>query len=472
MGAGLGHALVEVVPGLRDVFDRFQEASEAVAQQDWAAASGTLAAYRAEATAAGLSILVAHADLLAADVLLRQFELQQALDHLAVADLALPTLALLPGQVFTEEEAVASTDPAQNARAAQKQANVGAPVIKIDFDHFEFSATVISRFLRFSGLLKAAVTARLGHPRQALREIADLPSIVEDAAAGRNTSYALGVVPILRDSGEYSQALALIDALRPHVWDELERERLVGYETTTYRLMGRPLRAEEILEAEVARARSGQMERPYVAAANLASVLLDTDDDRALSLLDEFQPPKTESIDGLSNWHTIRGLALLGLERYHQALAEFTTGMDLRDRVRGKLRAEDARISWQAERLSVIGLAVQAALGAGDAEKALELAERGKARAFIDQLELGHPRVTPEAAEIAIAIDQTRQRRNLLRRLVLALSPGRDATASEDLAITLQELDALGINLRREMSFTAEHVSRLLHLAGIQLQNL
>ena len=283
----------------------------------------------------------------------------------------------------------------------------------------------------------------------------------------------LSLIPIFRDSGEYSQALVIIDAIRPYLEDDYDRQRLAGYEASTHTLMGNLDKAEDIYEAELARASAIQQGQPHVAALNLASVLLvNRNPSRSLSLLDAFPPPAGEPIPGLSDWHTVRGQALLSLDRPDEATDEFLVALDLRDQVRRTLRGQDARISWQAERLPVIELAVQAAIQARRAV-ALELSERGKARAFADQLESGHPQVTPETAHLASAISHAQARRQLLIRLVLALTPGTGDQNPDELMITTRELSDLGINVHQnDDQISVERVSWLLSMENDAIERL
>ncbi len=470
----LGSALTESIPQLASIFRLRKIAGHAAEERNWAEAAATLAQYRDEAAEAGLPILTAKADLQNADVLLRQFELQQALDRVAAAEMMLPRI----GQPFALDGAtvhvVGVSDGEREFTSFEELIDTGTSAVTTDLDHLEFSLATTTRFYSFSSVLKAETLSRLGRPREALREILNLNlnGLMSRAISTGRASYVLGLIPIFRDSGEYSQALALMDAIRPYTEDEQDRQRLAGYEATTHMLMGNADKAEEIFETELSRASAVQHGQPHVAAMNLASVLLGKNPLRSLSLLDAFPPPADEPIPGLSDWHVIRGQALLSLDRPEEAMNEFIAALDLRDQVRGTLRAQDARISWQAGRLRVIELAVQAALRAGNVT-ALELSERGKARAFVDQLESGHPELTPESAHLASAISNAQRRKELLGRLVVALTPGRRARDPDELLITARELSDLGINVRQDNGqIRVEQVSRLLSMETAAIQRL
>ena len=471
---GLGSALTEFIPQLASIFRLRATGGNAAWDRNWVEAAAALAQYRDEAAEAGLPILTAKADLQNADVLLRQFELQSALDRVAAAEMMLPRI----GQPFALDGAtvrvVGASDGERGFRSVEELIDSGISAVSTDLDHLEFSLAATTRFYSFSSVLKAEALSRLGRPREALQEIQGLglDVLMDRAISTGRASYVLGLIPIFRDSGEYSQALALIDEIRPYSEDDHDRQRLAGYEATTHVLIGNSGKAEEIFETELARASEMQHGQPHVAAMNLATVLSAKNPLRSLSLLDAFPPPAEEPIPALSDWHTIRGQALLSLDRPDEAMNEFIAALDLRDQVRRTLRGQDARISWHAGRLPVIQLAVQAALKAGNAA-ALELSERGKARAFVDQLESGHPELTPEATHLASAISNAQRRKELLGRLVLALAPVTHAQDPDELLIAARELSDLGINVRqKDGQISVEQVSRLLSMETAAIQRL
>ena len=174
-------------------------------------AAAALAQYRDEAAEAQLPILTAKADLQNADVLLRQFELQQALDRVATAEMMLFRI----GQPFTMDGAtvrvVGVSDGEREFRSVEELIDTGTSVVSHDLDHLEFSLAATTRFYQFSSTLKAEALSRLGRPREALQEIWDLDGLMGRAISTGHASYVLGLIPIFRDGGEYSQALALIE---------------------------------------------------------------------------------------------------------------------------------------------------------------------------------------------------------------------------------------------------------------------
>ena len=95
-GIGVGLALTESIPELSNIFRLYATAGEAISERNWANAAAAMAQYRIEAAEAGLPILTAKADLLNADVLLRQYALQQALDHVAAAEMMLLSIGQSP----------------------------------------------------------------------------------------------------------------------------------------------------------------------------------------------------------------------------------------------------------------------------------------------------------------------------------------------------------------------------------------
>src|SRR5262249_49361185 len=159
---------------------------------------------------------------------------------------------------------VGASDSEREFRSVEELIDTGTSVVSTDLDHLEFSLAATSSFYLFSSTLKAEALSRLGRPREALREIWDLVGLMRRAISTGHASYVLGLIPIFRDGGEYSQALSLIDAIRPYVEDDHDRQRLAGYEATTHMLMGNADKGKEIFETELARASEMQHGQPHV----------------------------------------------------------------------------------------------------------------------------------------------------------------------------------------------------------------
>jgi CHAT domain-containing protein/tetratricopeptide (TPR) repeat protein len=468
-GIGPGEALTGVIPALGPILTRIRRSDSMISARDWAGAAVELTAARQDVGSLHMPLLGALIDILLADVLLRLYEVQRALDHLAAAETMLPWLGDLPGGIDD------LTNGTRRYRdAVSDMENTGRRVLSIDFDHLEFSVAVTSRVARWHGTLRAEAMARIGEPELALSILHDLDGLLDDAVSGYRRREALAAIPLLRDSGQYDRALALIRAVQPHVSDRDERLRLLIHEATTYMKMDDLRQAEKLLEGALGQAQPVEREQAMILAANLASVLQRRGAHRrALDLLDANPPAPAEGISLRANWHVARGRAQQELGSPASAEREFVTALDLFDRVRGKLREEDARISWQTDRLTVLDEAVDAALNAGDVEAALELTERGRARALVDQLELGYPQVTPEAVDLAAAVAKAQDRRRLLLRLARVFSPTGQGDPPGGELEALRELAAQGIDLGRgETGVTAEQVSRELAAESDALRRL
>ena len=445
----LGHAITEIIPQLRPAFGRIMKAkSQLWPEQRWAEAEAELAAARAEIDPAHLPILAVQLDLLLADTLLRSYEVQRALDHILAAETALPLLGELLGGM---------RQPYLEFRRDLVERR-GRALINIDFDHFELSGHAVMSTVRTANLLRAQALARIGAPEQALDSIVGLDDILERAAAGEDTRSAIPVIEMLRDSGQCDRALRAVRGVRgvrAHRTDVDQHERLLNLEATIHIKMGDLEGAEAILTDVLPQVEAGEIEHPIPFVHNLAAILLARGKHRpALRLLDDHRPGPSAQLPHQAGWRALRGEALLQDHRPAEGLREFEIALDLYDQVRGALRAEDARISWHSNRLEILERAIIAAVMSNDDERALELTERGRARAFIDQLELGHPQLTPEAVDLADSLDQARSRRRLLLRLAEMPDPGTEIEV-------LRELAALGGDLStRTVDITAEALAR------------
>src|SRR5205085_167819 len=80
------------------------------------------------------------------------------------------------------------------------------------------------------------------------------------------------------------------------------------------------------------------------------------------------------------------GLIYADLGQYQQALDSYTQALAAREDVRAAARLEEFKASLAEQSVSIYGPAILVALRLGLSEEAFTLAERARARSFLDQL--------------------------------------------------------------------------------------
>ncbi|MFE0148603.1 CHAT domain-containing protein [Nonomuraea sp. NPDC059007] len=439
--------ILEAIPGLETVVEMLVAFTFALnpsqAHDDSAFALATAREY---AVAAGLPQLAAQIDLLHADVLLRLSDVQRAMDHLAAAEAVIAFLGVIPNAEFLPSWGHADL-AARQADAEQR----GHSAMVFDLDHQEVMVTALGFLQGYIDLVHADIAVRLG----------DLPAALERLSRPSSDSgpdylvrsRRLLKARVLRDSGRFDEALEVLG----EVGDDLQAANVLA---TIHRLSGEHAEAARILRRTLDRDDLDAHEQVII-AGNLADAQRVGGNPRAaLRTLDEHRPDPAAPSSARAGWHYGRGKILSSMGRPAAALSGLLVALDLNDRVRGGFRAEDDRISWQAGNLSVLTEALWAAVAAARLDTALELVERGRARAFVDGLTLGPPLRGPETAGLAASVAAARERRRLL--LEVAADPGADLGPLRALGVDLGERDeGFGERLATEISREGPALRRL-----------
>jgi CHAT domain-containing protein/tetratricopeptide (TPR) repeat protein len=384
----------------------------------------------------GFQLIAAKLDILLADNYLRLYELQRALDHIAAARAMLPALGHLPGGVSAE----------RRQQDADKQ-RTGRMVINFDVEHAGLSALVNLRVLTELSLLEAEATSRAGDPARAVEELGPSVETVAELVAKRFLPPGCGthLVALLRDAGQTEKALQVLDAISATV-EAIEGSRDLDNLRATLHVRRRDLEAAERILGPVAaadRSEGGTGDTPnevLVNALNLANVaLIQHRYQEALDLLDRFQAPPQPRFYTAYGLHVMRGQCHFYLRNYFAAYDELLAAIDMADSLRGKLRDQSQRITWQTGLAKVYELAFLSAGLSFKFSGIFDIMERSRARSYVDQL-IRQDLAMPVASELAAAVERSRGRRRLLR--TLAAGPSRP-----ELVEIARQLRELGSNM-------------------------
>ncbi len=407
---------------------------------------------RAEAAALGLPQLAAQLDLLHADVLLRRSEVQAAMDHLAAAEAVVASLGEIPNAEY-----LPSLNSEETQAAVAQSHHLGRTHMVFDFDHIEVMMTALGFLQKYIDLIGADIQARLGDVPGALALLTARPPW-EGPPEHLTRTRRLLTARLLRDTRRCDDALAILG-------DTANDSEAANIEATILRLQGDLTGAVRIQRRILDDPQLDASHR-MLAAANLADALRAGGDAlAALRTLDGHPPPADAQAQARASWHQERGWVLKALGRPEEALADLLTALDLRDQVRGRFRAEDDRIGWQVRNLPLFADAESVAVAAGRLDTALELAERARARAFVDGLALGPVPRGPEAEDLEAPVAAARERRRLL--LDLAADPGADTAAA-----TVERLRVLGTNLGADLPVPGERIAEEISQEGPALRRL
>jgi tetratricopeptide (TPR) repeat protein len=426
--------VLEVLPELA-ALQRLSSAAVLSEGRRWQEAVDELAVGRAQLAETGLPILAAQADLLLADNYLRLYEIQRTLDHLDAADAALPLLG-----VPLDESGRSQSRELQERRKQQ-----GIPTYSIDLDHFQLVSLAMTRMQTGIQQLRTQALARTGDPARALKgfdQAGGVQQLLEDLNKGRMSfQAALSMGTVLRDAQRFDDALTVGNQLQERADTDRLRLAVHNFMATVLEVTGDLDGAAEHSGAALDIARQeGAADEVAVVVGNLAMIhLLRNQPRQALELVDANQPPPDAQQPIRFAHHAVRGEALMDLDDYAGAQRELTAALAIQEEIRGRLRVYQDRMTWHARQLHVLERAVYAAALNLDWSTALELVERSKARAFVDQLAAGHVPSNVEPRGLLEVLDRVQARQRLLRRLSAA---GRRGYVDYEL---LRQLESLGV---------------------------
>ncbi|MEJ2853380.1 MULTISPECIES: CHAT domain-containing protein [unclassified Saccharothrix] len=454
----LAHVLIDdptgpghVLPELDEVFTRwFAASTHEGPAREWAQAVPELLAAREAAARADLPLIGAMTDIRLADNYLRLYEVQEALDRLAAAETAMVEVGRLP----------VMWGPVVEETAAQVEAS-GRRALLVDWDHLEFSTAVHKSMTDLLAVLRSQALQRIGDVEGALREVGDVPP--DDAEFDDLHHRAV----LLRDAGRPDEALALLPRLTELAGTD-SAWKLANLEATLHLQREDYAAAAAVIERVLDDVPPDSYEAS-VFVSNLTTAYVQQQEyAKALDLLDRYPLPAGAQLPLVYGRHVLRAQVLQGSGDDRGALESYVTALDTADELRGRLRDEPTRMAWQERQLDTYEAAVVTALIAQDPVSALELVERSKARAFVDQLSLGHVEPTEQVERLRANWSRARDRHAALAALARSARPAEEV----DLQQRYRELNA-GRNaplndLERELDAEQAAVDRLARLLALE----
>jgi CHAT domain-containing protein/predicted Zn-dependent protease len=407
--------LTAALPGLNEPF---KELYESHAQDNparrWTQAAAKLANARSGMEALGLPLLAALTDALRADSLIRLHRLQEALDALKKARNAIPLMVLDPDQLVDGYMHMMT----RNAR------NEGSDVVLLPYETLELGVHLTAEALTLLQQVTADATAMLGDSDGALVQASAVPSTSHKS---NGTRAVMQRATLLRDAGRHDEALAALESLSHEALDQDEEVWCRNLQVTILSSSQRFDEARRIAERTLDQIPEEFTYQRSVLQANMSWILIvQGQPQEALTLLDSMEFGPQFTWQQRKTWHHLRALSLAELGEPLTALAEFRTALSIAEEFRQTLQGLDARISWQAEHLTLYSHAMACSLEANDINALFELLEQSKAQAFLDQLDAGRMALDDTTEELRDYLEQARARRAILRELEGVTQPAAE----------------------------------------------
>jgi tetratricopeptide (TPR) repeat protein len=382
------NGLFSVLPAIRTTLENYFRANQLAVRRHWGDAIKLLKDVQKQLEEYGFPLFALRVNLDLADNYLRLYELQNALDHLASAErfpfvLAQPLTASL--RPMAQEMAEKS-----RARSFSDTANIELEFIHVYDIGYKF-------FDNYLTILKALTFARLGDTDRALETLKDVDKFFEDVSqtlsSGVSFNALIGIVTILRDAGQLDHALELLLKLEPA--SPSDQDSVVLYNTAGI-ICEQAKDYEEALtflqKAYDIAAANYHQEYLFGIAVNLAGNYAQTGRaEEALEVLRQVDVAKEAASEHEAySYYAQLARVLKELGRYAEAQEAVLYALEITEGGRGRLRTFDTRMDWHARQEPIYQMAVQIAFANRESRTAFTLAEKAKARAFLDQLAAGH----------------------------------------------------------------------------------
>lgn len=415
-------AIAAVLPTVKEPVRAWRDAAALDEQRRWPETIERLTAAQQGLAALGFVCFASRIDLDLADCHIRLGQLQQARLLLDRWDAAV-ALHMSPWTPGLED----GLDDSRRAHLAA----TGRHNMNPEREYMRLYPVFLNAIYR-QRLLDALVTDRLGDPRGALRTLGPLDEIGQLMSFGSNAWF--DVASILRDAGRLEQALAITENALADPESADDGPRAENLRGTLLLALDRPRDAQHAFR-RVAKAARRRRDSYGVAVAqvNLASALVQrAQPERALAELQGIRED-IQAAPGrlLQNWHTLAAMALEALGRFDEAEAAVLEAVKLSENSLATLQTADLQTAWQGGSRGLYDLAVNIAMLAHHTGKALELVELARSRALLFQLASPAPgaapppaAVSPDAADVTVAVAALVNRRRVLARLLAAARQG------------------------------------------------
>jgi tetratricopeptide (TPR) repeat protein len=430
--------LFTLVPSVREPLEKFYASFDRALgpEQQWEASVENLRAAQAGLAQAGFPVFASRLHLHLADTLVRLYELQLALDHVAQARRSLE----LHGRPLTDHlrpEAEAIADRTWEASARQAAA--------LEVEYALVYQVGYLGFMKLVDMVEAQILARIGDYERAVAVIGDVEEYRNYATLGwsePSAFHALEVIAtVLRDAGAPEKALELLEPLRELAVAPREHATVHNLAGTLYMHLGRWEEARDCFRTVSEVVEAAGIRTPGL-EINLASTAAQMGAfEEALGALDEVDPADLRTDRDRLLFHTLKAHVLEGLDRFLEAKVDAEAALELVEGERSDLRLLDLRMSLQGRQESLYELVVRIFLVTGDWPRAFDVVEQSRSRAFIDQLAAGRLPLPPEAEGLQRVEANLLTKQELLLRLAESLAAYGPDFVDYELVDRLEDVD-------------------------------
>ncbi len=461
------HNLFSILPALKEPLASYWHSFAMSDNRRWDEAIKDLLACRSELLIAGFPVFATRIHLNLVDNYLRLYELQLALDHIQQAK----KLPLVIAQPLSWTLGVLDA-PASFEKQKQRAAQLGIEMAPIEGDYLHAYGLGMDEFQLYLRLFEAEALARIGDMTgaiSALEDITDFEKVTDEVEKRRVLRSLIPIAIIMRDAGEYTSARKLLDKVKTLAEDGEDRQWYFNTSASIYARLGehkaalrefraayaigtsslnklltrlRNERNQDYREHWQREIRKQQQLLNGIQVNIAANYFYRSLYKKALATLmniDMHQYGHSEH--ELHQYYLLLAQVYWKLGKLADAQKDILQALAIVENLRGKLRLFDVRMDWQARYETTYHLAVRIVLDNNDKRLALELIEKSKSRAFIDQLATGHVMLPAAAMQLQTVQHNLERKKDLLQRLIDSIEPLGQTFIDYEVINALLEID-------------------------------
>jgi CHAT domain-containing protein/tetratricopeptide (TPR) repeat protein len=407
LGPAEGRHVFAIFPTLQGLVVRFAQAMNIASSGKYADALSEWDALQKEFLNLGMTVSASRIDVYVADTLLRLHDVQGALDRLNLAD----HLVFRIGVPMTPRVA-ADAERLRNERGAAR------PVVVFEQEFANVYPMLIGDVFERVSMLRIDALGRIGD-FEAMIELLDAHPKLEQSINLDWINGQINIAARLRDAGQTDRALALLDRLEAQSGIEYLKGKILNLRGTLLHQKGDTQAAEADFRKAYEVARKDEPNFVRQIALNVASTLL------SQRRYAEAREAFGDLSEGFSGWtpyeamlgHSLLAEVALGLEDFPGAQKEIEQALELAEGMREDLHDSDGRVMWQGRLATLYSRAVLIAVHAKDAVVLLDLAERTRARAYLDAVESRAAALPPSAQPLMDALQKFQEQKDALLSL-------------------------------------------------------
>ncbi len=393
----------------REPIRQYLEALDLALNRKWQDATAKYRTAQAGFIEAGLPLFATRLALHLADAYLRLYDLQLATDYLLEAE-KLPILRMQP----LSENLQSWSDKVRKEGLLQYGREPGT----VEIDYLMIVNVGGDAEMAHLILLRAELLSRKHEYRKAVEELGKIDELIPLVDRYLGFQALIGIVKILKDAEEYSQATTMLETISSFAKDDESLAKLYHSWGVVLLNSGDLDSAQGMFQKALSYSTFDSIQTGI--KVNLSAIELQRGHfSKALEILNQVNPAfYIQSLNDELIYNNIKAQIFAGLGLLKDAKEAALASVAILNDSRQNLRTPTSRMNWQlAQWESAFVSAITLAIMTVDILLAFELSEMSRSRTFLDILHQGYLPLPEEASQYVTARKNSMAKRGLLIQL-------------------------------------------------------